>query len=110
VVARGWHTAVRDLDGRRLSLRIGIHQDIVAVGLFGGKLRSDYTVLGRGVNIAARLEQRCRPGEIVLSDEVLRHIATDGLTVRDLGELELKGIPAPVRCHCIIPAEPLPRG
>jgi class 3 adenylate cyclase len=104
-VAQGWHHAVRDLDGRRLSLRIGVHQDVVAVGLFGGKLRSDYTVLGRGVNIAARLEQRCRPGEIVVSDEVLRRMSSDGLTVKDLGELELKGIPAPVRCHCIVPAE-----
>jgi len=61
------------------------------------------------VNIAARLEQRCRPGEIVLSDEVVRHLSTEGLTVKDLGEQELKGIDAPVRCHCIVPADAPPR-
>lgn len=102
-MAEAWHQAVRDLDGRRLNLRIGIHQDSVVVGLFGGKLRSDYTVLGMGVNVAARLEQRCRPGEIIVSDAVLRQIDTARLTVRDLGELELKGVPRPVHCHCIIP-------
>jgi class 3 adenylate cyclase len=102
-VAQAWHKAVRDLDGRRLNLRIGIHQDTVAVGLFGGKLRSDYTVLGMGVNVAARLEQRCRPGEIVVSDAIMRHLDPARLDTRDLGELELKGVPTPVHVHCIIP-------
>jgi class 3 adenylate cyclase len=41
--------------------------------------------------------------------KVLRHVAVDGLTVLDLGELELKGIPAPVRCHCIAAQEAEPR-
>ncbi len=100
-VARGWHRAVANLDGRRLALRIGIHQDVVAVGAFGGKLRSDYTVLGRGVNIAARLEQRCRPGEIVISSEVHQWLDASTLDARELGEVELKGIPTPVRCWAL---------
>jgi class 3 adenylate cyclase len=107
-VARGWHRAVaalprRDGDTRPLQLRIGIHQDHVAVGSFGGRLRSDYTVLGRGVNIAARLEQRCRPGEIMVSGDVWKWLDPGGFQSRELGEVELKGIPSPVRCVCIIP-------
>src|SRR5690606_19011053 len=61
-LARSWHERVAELAAQgapQLALRIGVHQDVVAVGSFGGRLRSDYTVLGRGVNIAARLEQRC---------------------------------------------------
>ena len=90
-------------DGRKLVLRIGIHQDVVAVGAFGGRMRSDYTVLGRGVNLAARLEQSCPPGEILVSAELLRQLVTPEQGARDLGELSLKGIPKPVRTWSLKP-------
>ena len=59
-----------DGEKRPLSLRIGIHQDLVMVGTFGGSLRVDYTVLGRGVNVAARIEGACKPGEVLVSESV----------------------------------------
>jgi class 3 adenylate cyclase len=92
-IARGWQLAVAELD---LKMRVGIHQDTVAVGAFGGRLRSDYTVLGRGVNVAARLQQRSGAGEILVSGEVRAHLAD--LAAEDLGELPLKGVARPVRC------------
>lgn len=104
-MAQAWHRAARELvwpgsDGRGLRLRVGIHQESVAVGAFGGRLRSDYTVLGRGVNIAARLEQRCDPGEVLVSEAVFRHLAP-APGARPLGELGLRGIPTPVRCYTL---------
>jgi class 3 adenylate cyclase len=105
-MARDWHRAARELvwpgsRGQGLRLRVGIHQDPVAVGAFGGRLRSEYTVLGRGVNIAARLEQRCQQGDILVSEPVFQQLAPRPGSARELGALELKGIPEPVRCYCL---------
>lgn len=104
-MARDWHRAARELvwpgsQGRGLRLRVGIHQDSVAVGAFGGKLRSEYTVLGRGVNIAARLEHRCAAGETMMSEAVFQQLEPQP-EARELGALELKGIPEPVRCYSL---------
>jgi class 3 adenylate cyclase len=111
-MARDWHRAARELvwpgaQERGLRLRVGIHQDPVAVGAFGGRLRSDYTVLGRGVNIAARLEQRCSAGDTIVSDSVFQQLSPRPEGARELGALELKGIPEPVRCYSL-PGEDSP--
>jgi class 3 adenylate cyclase len=102
-VARGWLEAVGALEaaGKPLEMRVGIHQDTVAAGMFGGRLRSDYTVLGRGVNVAARLQQKSGAGEILVSGE-LRDQLGDDVEVEDLGELALRGVARPVRVFKIL--------
>jgi len=85
-------------DERPLALRVGIHQDLVMVGAFGGSLRVDYTVLGRGVNVAARIEGACRPGEVLVSESVQDRLIP---SVRDTGHarglLELRGVERPIQ-------------
>ncbi len=103
-LARSWHERVAELAAQgapSLALRIGVHQDVVAVGSFGGRLRSDYTVLGRGVNIAARLEQRCRHGEVLLSEAVYVQLQRRPADLVEIGLLELKGIPDHQRCYSL---------
>ncbi len=70
-------------------------------------------VLGRGVNLAARLMGLAAPGEIVVSQSV-----RDGLTpsldadVEDLGDCYVRGIAEPVRAYRVGPpgSEPRPGG
>jgi len=50
--------------------RIGIHQDYVTVGNFGSHNLMEYTAVGRGVNLASRLETSCTPGNIKVSHPV----------------------------------------
>ena len=101
-MARAWQRAVHDLvpGGRELVLRIGIHQDAVAVGSFGGRHRTDYTVLGMGVNIASRLEGACPPGLILVSREVYE-LLEPRPRARSVGPLELKGVPRPVAAYAV---------
>ncbi|HEX5061939.1 MAG TPA: adenylate/guanylate cyclase domain-containing protein, partial [Kofleriaceae bacterium] len=105
-LATAWHTQVaKQIPGDRpLLLRIGIHQDVVAVGTFGGRRRTDYTVLGIGVNLAARLEQACPPGSILVSQTVWNQLPTQ--PVAEPRELQLKGIPGTVRAYAITPTLP----
>ena len=106
-LATAWHAQVaKQIPGDRpLLLRIGIHQDVVAVGTFGGRRRTDYTVLGIGVNLAARLEQACPPGRILVSQTVWQQLrAQPDAEERDL---QLKGIPGTVRTYTITPVSQL---
>ena len=85
--------AERNLDipaERRIEYRIGINLgDVVADG---------DDLLGDGVNIAARLENLCEPGDIILSDDAYRQIR-DRLQIawEDGGEHEVKNIARPVQ-------------
>lgn len=54
----------------RCAGRMGIHTDYCTVGNnFGSEERLTYTIFGRGVNIASRLESLATPGEILVSYE-----------------------------------------
>ena len=50
-----------------LQSRMGIHTGFCTVGNFGSENRMDYTVIGSGVNLAARLESASEPGNILMS-------------------------------------------
>ena len=81
-------------DGQaKADLRIGLHQDVVIVGNFGGSLRVDFTALGRGVNLAARLEQNAANGQILTSerfhDRLPARVRTQG---ESGGLMQFKGI------------------
>ena len=79
-------------------LRIGLHQDVVIVGNFGGSLRVDFTALGRGVNLAARLEQGAKTGQILTSESFHDRLPAK---VRKQGEsagiVQFKGVGRPVQ-------------
>jgi adenylate cyclase len=65
-------------------------------------------IYGDSVNLAARLQEYAEPGGIVLSETVYQLLhSTVGAEVRDLGYLELKHVPHPVRAYAI---RPLVRG
>src|SRR4029079_3150182 len=75
---------------RRIVLRIGVHLgDVIVEG---------EDLLGDGVNIAARLEQLCPPGGVLISSSAHEQLAGKlDLPFADKGEQRLKNIARPVR-------------
>ena len=67
--------AMRELEGmwmeagleRPLKCRMGISTGLCTVGNFGSEDRMDYTIIGGGVNLAARIETACPANEILIS-------------------------------------------
>jgi len=76
-----------------INVRIGLHS--------GRTLIHDHRLFGATVNTAVRLCTVAAPGEVVLSEAVRALVGTRSfpLTLRDLGELYLKGLPAPVAAY-----------
>jgi adenylate cyclase len=59
-----------------ISVGIGINTGEVTAGYIGSKLRTDYTVIGDNVNLAARLESNAKPGQILLGEQTYLAIQT----------------------------------
>lgn len=73
-----------------LEIRIGINSGVCTVGNFGADSRMDYTILGREVNLASRLEQAATPGNILIS-EATHQLVKDSIQCRAKGGISLRG-------------------
>ncbi len=84
-----------------LQCRMGINTGVCTVGNFGSEDRMDYTIIGGGVNLAARLETACPANEILISYETYAHVK-DQIKCQEEGQIELKGMSHPVTTHRVI--------
>ncbi|MEO9573038.1 MAG: GAF domain-containing protein [Tateyamaria sp.] len=81
--------------GHRLGFGVGISLGYATVGMVGSAGRFDYTASGTAVNLAARLCDQAKDGEILLSPRAYTAVEDD-FDAEPVGELTLKGIHAPV--------------
>jgi len=79
----------------QLGLGIGIHSGEVIVGNIGSERMMDYTVIGDAVNVARRLQEMARTGEIWIGETTRRFVP--GAQVENLGPKRLPGRDDPVR-------------
>jgi class 3 adenylate cyclase/tetratricopeptide (TPR) repeat protein len=77
--------------GVDFEMRIGINTGKVIVGAIGEDLRMDYTAVGDTTNLAARIQQTARPGEVWLSRNT-QNIISGFFQIESVGDRELKGI------------------
>jgi hypothetical protein len=61
----------------------------------------DYTIIGSGVNLAARLESAAPPAEILVSHETYA-LVKDQILCDSAGSIELKGISHPVETYRVV--------
>ncbi len=65
----------------------------------GPVIVQDGDYFGRTVNTAARIAAHAGPGQVVVSDSVVRGTRDQVITYADLGLVELKDLPRPIALH-----------
>ena len=63
--------------------------------------RFDYAAIGTVSNVAPRLCDEAKPGQILISPRVLSAVK-DAVTVEAVGEFELKGIRRPIAAYNVM--------
>ncbi|SFQ75140.1 Adenylate cyclase, class 3 [Halopseudomonas formosensis] len=84
-----------------LEIRMGLSTGYCTVGNFGADMRMDYTIIGREVNLASRLESAAEAGEILISHETWS-LTKDLVMCRDKGQLNVKGFSRPLQIYQVV--------
>ncbi|KHL69770.1 adenylate/guanylate cyclase domain-containing protein [Pseudomonas flexibilis] len=84
-----------------LEIRMGLNTGYCTVGNFGAETRMDYTIIGREVNLASRLENAAEIGEILISHETYS-LVKDVIMCRDKGQITVKGFARPIHIYQVI--------
>ena len=80
-----------------VDIGIGLNTDNVVSGTIGSKKRMDYTIIGDGVNLAARLESACKQyGARILISEFTYKLLRGTYYSRELDLVVVKGKTKPV--------------
>lgn len=84
-------------------LGIGINEGEVIAGNLGSQHYMNYTLIGDTVNVAARLSQRARAGEVLFSNAFKIKLDARGLDVGavELPPLTLRGRLTPIDIYCV---------
>jgi guanylate cyclase len=85
--------------GTTFQLRIGLHTGPLVAGVVG-EARLSYDLWGETVNLASRMETMSPPGQILVTDAVVR-TAGDGFVFQPHGTGDAKGI-GRVRTHLLV--------
>ena len=89
--------------GHDIGFGIGIAHGYATLGTIGFEGRFDYAAIGTVSNVASRLCDEAKPGQILISPRVLMAV-NDVVTVEAVGEFELKGIRRPVAAYNVVAA------
>jgi GAF domain-containing protein len=92
----------RDL-GHDLGFGIGIAHGFATLGTIGFEGRFDYAAIGTVSNVASRLCDEAKPGQILISPRV-RQAVEKAVTVEPVGEFALKGIRRPLMTYNVLEA------
>ena len=84
-------------EGHNVGFGVGVATGYATMGLIGFDKRRDYTAIGRVTNMAARLCDRAKAGQIIVSQRTFTAVE-DRVRSEPLGEASLKGFnnPAPI--------------
>ena len=89
--------------GHDIGFGIGIAHGFATLGTIGFEGRFDYAAIGTVSNVASRLCDEAKPGQILISPRVLTKVE-NAVKVEPVGEFELKGIRRPLAAYNVLTA------
>jgi GAF domain-containing protein len=87
--------------GHDIGFGIGIAHGFATLGTIGFEGRFDYAAIGTVSNVASRLCDEAKAGQILISPRVLMAVEKD-IVVEPIGDFALKGIRRPLAAHNVI--------
>jgi adenylate cyclase len=90
--------------GHDIGFGIGIAHGFATLGTIGFEGRFDYAAIGTVSNVASRLCDEAKPGQILISPRVLMAVE-DAVAVELVGEFALKGIRRPLAAYNVVAAK-----
>jgi class 3 adenylate cyclase len=90
--------------GQDLGFGIGIAHGFATLGSIGFEGRRDYAAIGTVSNVASRLCDEAKAGQILVSPRVRQAIETTAVMVEPVGEFSLKGIRRPIMAYNVLEA------
>jgi adenylate cyclase len=93
-----WHRL-----GHEIGFGIGIAHGFATLGTIGFEGRFDYAAIGTVANVASRLCDEAKPGQILISPRVLMAVE-DAVTVEPVGDFALKGLHRPIAAYNVLSA------
>jgi class 3 adenylate cyclase len=91
-----WHKR-----GWELSFGVGVASGYATIGVIGFEGRWDYGAIGTVANLASRLCDEARPGQLLISARVLAAVE-ELVATEHIGELTLKGLLKPVAAFNVV--------
>jgi adenylate cyclase len=89
--------------GHEIGFGIGIAHGFATLGTIGFEGRFDYAAIGTVSNVASRLCDEAKPGQILISPRVLMKVE-NAVKFEPVGEFELKGIRRPLAAYNVVAA------
>jgi class 3 adenylate cyclase len=90
--------------GHELGFGVGIAHGFATLGTIGFEGRFDYAAIGTVSNVASRLCDEAKPGQILISPRVFMAVE-DAVSVEPVGEFALKGLRRPMAAYNVRSAE-----
>jgi adenylate cyclase len=90
--------------GHDIGFGIGIAHGFATLGTIGFEGRFDYAAIGTVSNVASRLCDEAKPGQILISPRVLM-VVEKNISVEPVGDFELKGIRRPLTAYNVLAAK-----
>jgi len=87
--------------GHEIGFGIGIAHGFATLGTIGFEGRFDYAAIGTVANVASRLCDEAKPGQILISPRVFMAVE-DAVAVEPVGEFTLKGIRRPLAAYNVL--------
>jgi adenylate cyclase len=84
--------------GYDIALGIGISHGFATIGAIGDEARASYGVIGRVINVAARLCVEAAPGQVLISEPV-RALVEDAVDTREADRVNMKGFARPMSAY-----------